>query len=172
MAPWLIIIGYGLDDWIYWQLLLESLVITINYKNSQSIFSWKVLWGLAPFSFTFYDWLNSDLRRLTPTQSQSQSHSQSYVTTDGQSASLSWNKASVWGLRPEFHYCQTIAGLLIWGALSDERMGWLQLHYADSYILSARTTQRKHTFSIVACVSVGIPTWSLPNRSIGALAAA
>jgi hypothetical protein len=27
--------------------------------------------------------------------------SESYVTTDGQSASLSWNKASIWGLRPE-----------------------------------------------------------------------
>jgi hypothetical protein len=32
--------------------------------------------------------------------------SQSYITTDGQSASLSWNKALVWGLRPDFHYCQ------------------------------------------------------------------
>jgi hypothetical protein len=38
--------------------------------------------------------------------------SQSHVTTDDQSASLSWNKAPIWGLRPDFHYCQTIAGLL------------------------------------------------------------
>jgi hypothetical protein len=52
-----------------------------------------------------------------------QSQSQSYVTTDGQSASLSWNKAPIWGLRPDFHYCRTIACLLIWGALSDERTG-------------------------------------------------
>jgi hypothetical protein len=36
--------------------------------------------------------------------------SQSYVTTDGQSASLSWNKAPIWGLRPDFYYCQTVAG--------------------------------------------------------------
>jgi hypothetical protein len=28
--------------------------------------------------------------------------SQSYVTTDCQSASLSWNKAPIWGLRPIF----------------------------------------------------------------------
>jgi hypothetical protein len=34
--------------------------------------------------------------------------------TDGQSA-------PIWGLRPEFYYCQTIAGLLMWGALFDER---------------------------------------------------
>jgi hypothetical protein len=51
--------------------------------------------------------------------------SESYVTTDSQSASLSWNKASIWGLRPDFYYCQTVAGLLVWGALSDKRMGLL-----------------------------------------------
>jgi hypothetical protein len=53
----------------------------------------------------------------------SESESESYITTDGQSASLSWNKASIWGLRPDFYYCQTVAGLLMWGALSDERTG-------------------------------------------------
>jgi hypothetical protein len=31
-----------------------------------------------------------------------QSQSQSYVTTDGQSGSLSWNKVPIWGLRPIF----------------------------------------------------------------------
>jgi hypothetical protein len=51
------------------------------------------------------------------------SRSKIYVTTDGQSASLSWNKAPIWSLRPDFHYCETIAGLLIWGVLSDERTG-------------------------------------------------
>jgi hypothetical protein len=39
----------------------------------------------------------------------------------GQSASLSWNKAPIWGLRPVFYYCQTVAGLFIWGAFFDER---------------------------------------------------
>jgi hypothetical protein len=47
--------------------------------------------------------------------------SQSYAMTDGQDASLSWNKAPIWGLQPDFYYCQTVAGLLMWGALSDER---------------------------------------------------
>jgi hypothetical protein len=28
---------------------------------------------------------------------------QSYVTTDGQSASISWNKAHIWGFRPDLH---------------------------------------------------------------------
>jgi hypothetical protein len=46
-----------------------------------------------------------------------------YVTIDDQSASLSWNKAPIWGLRPDFYYRRTIVGLLKWGALSDERTG-------------------------------------------------
>jgi hypothetical protein len=56
-------------------------------------------------------------------QSQSQSQSQRYITTDGQPASLSWKKAPIWGLRPDLDYCLTVAGLLVWGALSDERTG-------------------------------------------------
>jgi hypothetical protein len=32
VVPWLIIAGSGLDDWIYWQLRLQSLLITINYS--------------------------------------------------------------------------------------------------------------------------------------------
>jgi hypothetical protein len=38
------------------------------------------------------------------------------------SASPSWNKAPTWGLRPDLYYYWT-AGLLMWGALSDERTG-------------------------------------------------
>jgi hypothetical protein len=70
--------------------------------------------------------LNCLLKSLTkdsPTDLNSESESDSYVMTDGQSASLSWKKAPIWGLRPEFYYCQTVAGLLKWGALSDERTG-------------------------------------------------
>jgi hypothetical protein len=55
--------------------------------------------------------------------SSSSYESESYVTTDGQPASLSWNKAPFWGLRPDLYYCLTVAGLLIWGDLSLERPG-------------------------------------------------
>jgi hypothetical protein len=65
------------------------------------------------------------------------SQSQSYVTTDGQSASLSWNKAPFWGLRPDLYYCLTVAGLLIWGTLSDKRMGL-------SFRIAAGPRQRSH----------------------------
>jgi hypothetical protein len=48
---------------------------------------------------------------------------ESYVTTDGQSASLSWNETPVWGPRPDFCYFQTVADFLMWGVLSDGRTG-------------------------------------------------
>jgi hypothetical protein len=63
---------------------------------------------------------------------------QSYVTADGQSASLSWNKALIWDLRPDFYYCQTVAGLLMWDSLSDERTG---LSFRDA----AGPRQRSHS---------------------------
>jgi hypothetical protein len=34
---------------------------------------------------------------------------------------LEWS--TIWGLWLDFYYCQTVAGLLMWGALSDERTG-------------------------------------------------
>jgi hypothetical protein len=40
---------------------------------------------------------------------------ESYVMTDGQSASLSWNKAPIRVLWPDFYYHQTVAGLLMVG---------------------------------------------------------
>jgi hypothetical protein len=63
---------------------------------------------------------------------------ESYVATDGQSVSLSWNKAPIWGLRPDLYYCQTVAGLLMWGALSDYRTGL-------SFTIAAGPRQRSHS---------------------------
>jgi hypothetical protein len=65
------------------------------------------------------------------------SQSQNHVTTDGQPASLSWNKAPIWGLRPDLVYCLTVAGLLSWGALSDERTGL-------SFAIATGPRQRSH----------------------------
>jgi hypothetical protein len=63
--------------------------------------------------------------------------SKSYITTDGQSASLSWNKAPIWGLRPDLYYSQTVEGLLVWGALFGERTGL-------SFTFTAGSRQRSH----------------------------
>jgi hypothetical protein len=54
---------------------------------------------------------------------------ESYVTTDGQSVSLSWYKAPIRGLRPDFFLRSeygirlTVTFLIPWGALSDEWTG-------------------------------------------------
>jgi hypothetical protein len=57
--------------------------------------------------------------------------------TDGQPASLSWNKAPIWGLRQDLYYCLTVASLLFWGVLSDERPGL-------SFTTTAGPCQRSH----------------------------
>jgi hypothetical protein len=48
---------------------------------------------------------------------------ESYITTDGQSASLAWNKAPVWGLRPDFFTISPLRVRWCW-ALSLTR-GWV-----------------------------------------------
>jgi hypothetical protein len=72
--------------------------------------------------------------------------SESYVTTDGQPACLSWNKAPISGLRPDLIYCLTVAGLLIWGALSEERTGL-------SFTIAAGPRQRSHFLLSQICHS-------------------
>jgi hypothetical protein len=72
--------------------------------------------------------------------------SESHMTTDGQSTSLPWNKAPICGLRPDFYYSQTVAGLLMWGALCDDRMDL-------SFTIAPGHRQRSHFRVQVACDS-------------------
>jgi hypothetical protein len=44
----------------------------------------------------------------------------------------------MWGIRPDSYYCQTVAALLKWGALSDERTGL-------SFTIAAGPRQRSHS---------------------------
>jgi hypothetical protein len=55
----------------------------------------------------------------------------------GQSVSLSSCQAPIWGLRPDFYYCQTVACLLMWDALSYEKMGL-------PFTIAAGSRQRSH----------------------------
>jgi hypothetical protein len=73
-----------------------------------------------------------------PTELSIEFESESYITIDGQSASLSWNKAPIWGLRPDFYYCLTVADLLMWGVLSDERTDL-------SFAIATGLRQRSHS---------------------------
>jgi hypothetical protein len=61
--------------------------------------------------------------------------SRSYVNIDGQS----WCDAPIWGPRPDFYYCQTVADLFILGALSDERTGL-------SFTIAAVFRQSSHIY--------------------------
>jgi hypothetical protein len=81
-----------------------------------------------------------------------ESGSESHVTTDGQSASLSWNKAPIWGLKPDFYYSQEVAGLLMWGALSDE---WTGQSFATAQFEIIRSTN-SHARHIELSESNGI----------------
>jgi hypothetical protein len=79
-----------------------------------------------PYNSQCFSWLTPRLAAISHQPSHlftSWHESESYVTTKGQLVSLSWNQAPVWGLRPDFYYRQTVMGLLMWGAFSDERTG-------------------------------------------------
>jgi hypothetical protein len=86
------------------------------------LYSWFQFTPFACFC-RYYHSLSWTSLSLSLLLSLSESQSQSYVTTDGQSASLSWNKGPIWGLWPDLYFRMTVAGLLKWGTLSDERMG-------------------------------------------------
>jgi hypothetical protein len=130
--------------WIGWlDLLTPYFTITPNHNQclpkTRSILAglrlssllvflllWLTLFWFTNHSLLLYEWIPNDERmnhEAPLLYDWIRSQSESYVTTDGQSASLSWNKALIWGLRPDFYYCQAVTGLLMWGALSDERTG-------------------------------------------------
>jgi hypothetical protein len=72
--------------------------------------------------------------------------------TNGQSPSLSWNKAPFWGLRPDLYYCQTVAGLLMWGVVSDERMG---LSFARvTAVISLLSVCTIYILHVIRCVYI------------------
>jgi hypothetical protein len=123
--------------WIRW---LDLLALLYNYNQLRQptingcprlapfltgpLVSSLPLWRRANH-WSHVDWLEL-LNDVCLTNLYEDSHgiqSESYIMTDGQSASLSWNKAPIWGPRPDIHYSQTVAGLFMWGALSDERTG-------------------------------------------------
>jgi hypothetical protein len=54
-----------------------------------------------------------------------------------QSVSLSLFLALIWGPWPGFCYCQTVEGLLMWSALSDEKTGM-------KFIIASSPRQRSH----------------------------
>jgi hypothetical protein len=132
------------------QCPLSSLGVDVD--SSASVFN--VLTG-GPLSHSNSSWLqllvtclslsgvSSPLASTDWLPAGSETQSQSYIMTDGQSASVSWCQAPIWGPRPNFYYCETVSGFLMWGALSDERTGL-------SFTIAVGPRQRRHS-------QVGVP---------------
>jgi hypothetical protein len=104
----------------------DLVLIYESVTSSASVVRWLTLhsWTLDYWT-AFWILLRMNLWLLP----ESLELSESYVTTDGQSASLSWNKAPICGLRPDIYYSLTIT-VLLWGALSNERTGLSFLYAA------------------------------------------
>jgi hypothetical protein len=83
-----------------WRIIMG---ITTHTLNSWTTFVWRMhpeesltaAW-IADWSLLCMLWISHSSRI------QSEFESESYVATDGQSVSLSWNKAPIWGLWPDF----------------------------------------------------------------------
>jgi hypothetical protein len=103
-------------------LIYESVTFDSLRTNEE----WRLTCDLRLNPELSYEWL---------------SESESCNTTDGQSASLFLNKSPILGLQPDFYFCLTVAGLLMWDALSDERTGLslqLLLALASAVILRSK----------------------------------
>jgi hypothetical protein len=94
------------------RLLVSSVIVT------QYFHQYELTQSLGSLDTTPTRSLATQLLKI-----ESESESESYVKTDGQSASLSWNEAPIWGLRQDIYYCLTITVLFFWGALFYERTG-------------------------------------------------
>jgi hypothetical protein len=91
---------------------------------------------LAPISLNF---VPSNCRLSTVSRLLS-FNSKSKLYYDRRSAGRSVLVSSrIWGPRPDFCYCQTVTGLFMWDALSDEKTGL-------SFTTAAGPRQRSHIY--------------------------
>jgi hypothetical protein len=93
-VAWLIIVGSRFRDWNKWTSLLQlQFIITAHTSNSLMAYVLRRIYEESLSVVWISDW--------SLVVSLSNSESESYVTTDGQSARLSWNKTYL-GLTTRF----------------------------------------------------------------------
>jgi hypothetical protein len=120
----------------------HSTLIFSMYFNQPSLYvSWQRIYNIGtikvslnytfPISLFFFwpHWCSLGTLKLRS----SKQVKVKVVTTDGQSVSLSWNKAPIWDFRPCLYSCLTVVGFLMWGALSDERTGLSFASHSQQY---------------------------------------
>jgi hypothetical protein len=120
--------------------------------------------------------LSSEFSSGWITSHESKVKSQSYVTTDSQSASLSWFKTPICALRPDVYYCQTVAGLLMGApSLTRWRICRLQLLLAlSSAVILGSESGGTHDHILLSQIrdspnlEVQVPVFISP-RNIGSL---
>jgi hypothetical protein len=173
MEWWLVIRFIGL----FWHTIHNcTLQITIRHRLVFSVTIFIVLVGNVFQQRTFVPLLpNLRPRRLLAISHQpptlltaisgvylnlnSKSKSKSKLHYDQQSVGQSVLVPScIWGTRPDFCYCQTAAGLFMWGALSDKRMGL-------SFTAAAGPRQRSHIYRAQNLLYMS-PTFIILHASI------
>jgi hypothetical protein len=124
---------------ISWQWICQSQLIHEVFLAQSN--SFLAISSQSPWTAISRTWTNSLLTTVlysiySPSTvvypvyfASTSTESESDVTTDSQLASLSWYKAPIRGLRPDFYFRSeygirlTVMFLILWGALSDERTG-------------------------------------------------
>jgi hypothetical protein len=89
------------------------------------------------------------------------------VTTDGQSVNLSRCQVPIWGPRRDFCYCQTVADLLMWGALYGDRAGVI---YNCVWSSPAQSFSERSTAGLMAifyCLRFETPPTYIPPEEGG-----
>jgi hypothetical protein len=124
--------------WLCWEVaiyILSCILVMWQEINGFRIW-WLVYWiSWVPLQLQ----LQLQLQILSSPDSsaslfRSVSESESYVTTNGQPTSLSWNQAPFWGLCPDLYYCLTVVGFLMRGRVCRLQ---LQLALASAVIFGS-----------------------------------
>jgi hypothetical protein len=138
----------------YTHARMHTHTLLSRVMSSLTLLSSHFQWHTFPFLWVlklFPTPNSNNLPQLNTNSFQTNCNSKSKLCYDQrQSVGLSRCQETTWGPRPDFYYCQTVQDLLMWGTLSDERVGlsfkiaavphqrsqsWVQVHRTHDHIL-------------------------------------
>jgi hypothetical protein len=127
---------------LYLFVLLCKALYSFVFRCTPSVFIWTMI-----DSILIYDWLHF--------QSQRQSHNESYVTTDGESASLSWCQAPIWELSPDLFSVWQLR--VCWWLHSDLNGLWYRVSVSKEMFVNHSYPQKRVPYRVgfqETCLSV------------------